>query len=337
MRLFVACVFVLACYILPAWAADAGQPRTAKLEAMGGIPISVSAWGLTKAQFNQAVQDIKDCINLEESQLSTYQPNSAVTRLNRGETLAETPPSLTTVVRKALEIGKMTGGAFDITVQPLIAMWRQCRQEQRLPGAEECRAALAKVGYQRVRVLADGSIKLEPGMQIDLGGIAKGYFSSLAVDILRKAGASRCLVAVAGDIVAWQELPAQQPFRVGVRDPLGSDGLLAVLEIPAGAVTTSGNYERFYEIDGHRYCHIFNPHTGQPVEGMLSVTLLAPTGIEADALATSVFVMGLEQGRRFVEAHEGLEAVIVASNGQGGMQVYVSPGLVDRIEFVKKQ
>lgn len=337
MRHFVACFAMLIFSTLPALAADAGQPRTAKLEAMGGIPISVSAWGLDKTRFDQAVQDIKDCIELEESQLSTYQPNSAVARLNHGEHLGHTPASLTTVVRKAIEIGELTDGAFDITVQPLISLWRTCRQEQRLPTAAERTSALAEVGYQRVQVAADGSIKLEPGMQIDLGGIAKGYFSGLAVDILRQAGASRCLVAVAGDIVAWQALPAQQPFRVGVRDPHGGDGILAVLEIPAGAVTTSGNYERFYEIHGKRYCHIFDPRTGNPVEGMLSVTLLAPTGIEADALATSVFVMGMERGQRFVETHEGIEAVMVASDSQGGMQVYVSPGLVNRIEFVEQK
>ncbi len=336
MRRFVAWILSLSIAAGIAHAGDPGQPRTAKLEAMGGIPISVSAWGLDQAAFDQAVQAIGDRISLEESLLSTYQPNSAVSQLNKGGRLAKTPASLTTVVHKALEIGKLTDGAFDITVQPLIALWRECKKLQRLPTDAEYTAALAKVGYQRVQVAGDGAIQLEPGMQIDLGGIAKGYFSDLAVHILREAGATRCLVAVAGDIVTWQPLPAEQPFRVGVRDPTGGDGLLAVLEIPAGAVTTSGNYERFYEIGGKRYCHIFNPHTGEPVDGMLSVTLLAPTGIEADALATGVFVMGLERGRQFVESHAGIEAVIVASQPDGGMEVYVSPGLLDRIEFVEQ-
>jgi thiamine biosynthesis lipoprotein len=332
MRIFVAsALFVLvACF---AWAGD--QPRTATITAMGGIPINISAWGLEADIFDAAVEAISDRIELEEALLSTYRETSAISRINRGEELARTPPSVTELVELSLAISAETAGAFDITVKPLVELWRTARKQQVLPTEQERNAALARVGYKDMALDPDGSVAFgKDGMMLDLGGIAKGYFADIAVLRLREAGAQRCLVDIGGDITAWQASPdTAQPFRVGIRDPHGGQELLAVLEVPTGAVVTSGNYERFYEIDGKRYCHIFDPRTGQPVEGMLSVTLLAPTGLEADALATGVFVMGAKAGAAFVEQRAGTEAVIISEAPGGGMDVYISPGLVDTIEF----
>ncbi|MBN2082198.1 FAD:protein FMN transferase [bacterium] len=316
-------------------ATAADQPLKASLSAMGGIPINLSAWGLDQAAFDLAVTEISARIEELEAMISTYRPDSEVSRLNRGETLESTPADLSFLVFVASWISGETAGTFDITVEPLVLLWRQCRQEQRLPTAEEYEAALANVGHQLVNVKLDGSITFDqPGVKLDFGGIAKGYFADEAVTLLREAGATRCLAEVGGDITTWQADPAAgEPFKVGIKHPYGGDELYGIISVPTGAVVTSGNYERFYEINGHRYCHIFDPRTGHPVENMLSVTVTTKGGIEADAYATAIFVMGLEVGRSFVERNEQIEAVLIGLGADGKVVEYISPGLVDRVEL----
>ena len=325
---------LLAMAISPA-AADA--PLKANLSAMGGIPVAISAWGLDQPGFEAAVGDVGARIEQLEAMISTYRPESEVSRLNRGETLDTTPSDLSFLAFVSKWIAGDTGGAFDITVKPLVELWRGCAAEQCLPTDAECQAALATVGYSNVSVMLDGTISFDlPGVMLDFGGIAKGYFADEAVAILREAGAKRCLVDVGGDIVSWQPADATaEPFRVGIRHPRGGSDVFAVLSLDGGAVVTSGNYERYYEIAGQRYCHIFDPRTGRPVEGVLSVTLVTKSGIDADAYATAVFVMGPEVGRKFVERNDDLEAVIVFDAGSAGLEVYVSPGLVDRFELLE--
>lgn len=338
-RLIIAMALALAPQV--AWAAD--EPEKASLSAMGGIPINISAWGIEPASFDQAVKDIAARIEDLESMISTYREDSEVSRLNRGEKLVHVPHAIAKLAEDAWWTSGLTSGAFDITVKPLVELWRKCRKEQRLPTEDELSAARSKVGYHKyyARTKRFGTMPgsdcltlAEPGVMLDFGGIAKGYFADEAVSILRLAGSSRCLVDIGGDIVTWQEYSAGAPFRVGINHPQHSGEVLAVLEISTGSVVTSGSYERYYEINGKRYCHIFDPRTGKPIEGMLSVTLTAPTGLDADALATAVFVMGIDAGREFVEAFNWVEAVIIAEGDDGGMEIYVSPGLVDRVEFI---
>jgi len=318
----------------PAFAADE-PPHKATFEAMGGIPINVSAWGLEPADFAAAEQAIEERLARLEAIISDYQPESEVSRLNRGETLESTPAELSTLAFIARYISGNTAGAFDITVKPLVELWRRCRDEKRLPTDAEYATALETVGYRHFLVGFDGSLSFDrPGVMLDFGGIAKGFFADEAVDVLKAAGATRCLVDIGGDICTWQPQSGEvRPFRVGIRHPFGGDGLYGVINLDDGAVVTSGNYERYYEIGGQRYCHIFDPRTGRPVDGMLSVTVCAPRGVDADAYATAIFVMGLEVGSAFVERQEDLEAVIIAGHGPEDVVEYVSPGLKDRVVF----
>ena len=317
--------------------AAAEPPLKASLNAMGGIPIAISAWGLDQQSFDAAVSEVGARIEQLEAMISTYRPDSEVSRLNRGETLDSSPADLSFLAFVAKWIAGDTGGAFDITVKPLVELWRSCTAQQRLPTDAEYQAALATVGYGHVSVLLDGTISFDmPGVMLDFGGIAKGYFADEAVALLREAGATRCLVDVGGDIVSWQPADeAAEPFRVGIRHPRGGGEVFAVLSLDGGAVVTSGDYERYYEIGGRRYCHIFDPRTGRPVEAVLSVTLVTRSGIDADAYATAVFVMGPQVGGKFVERNEALEAVIVFDAGSGGLEVYVSPGLLERFELLE--
>lgn len=328
---------------LPAAHAAQEEPLRAQLTAMGGIPINISAWGLEQEDFDVAVRAINQRFQRLEHMMSTYIEDSEISRINRGEDVVPLPSDLLNVLEAALRFSESTDGAFDITVQPLIKLWRDSARAQQLPDATARKAALQLVGYRHVHLERQLShVRLDQaGVQLDLGGIAQGYFADEAVQLLRKAGAQRCLVDVSGDITCWQA-DDRQSFSIGIKDPTSPQQLLAIVKMSNGAVTTSGNYERFYEINGQRYCHIFDPRTGEPVEGMLSVTLFAPTGMEADALATAVFVMGAVRGRAFVESHPGLEAVIIYSsmrlenNSQlGQISTYVSPELRERIQLLQ--
>lgn len=325
---------------LVAWADEPSVPQSATIYAMGGIPVSISAWDLDQEQFEAAVAKVTSRLEYLEAMLSTYQPESEISRINSGEKLDSFPDELLDVVRRALDVSKRTDGAFDITVKPLVELWKASAKAGHLPTAGELEQALDKVGYAKLEVTVEGMLNFaQAGVKLDLGGIAKGYFADEAVLILRKAGATKCLVDCGGDISAYNDLDGEhgaEPFRIGLKNPLDRESILAVIELDYGAVVTSGNYERYYEIAGKRYCHIFDPRTGQPVEGMLSVTLVASNGLYADAFATAIFVMGADVAQQFVEDEPWLEAVIISGTGQGEPEIYVSSGLVDKIEFVGK-
>lgn len=318
------------------------SPQKKTIYAMGGIPINISAWDMDHSTFDLSVAMIASRIEELEEMMSTYREDSQISRLNRGEKLESLPPELSDLIHNSLGYSVETDGAFDITVKPLVQLWKQCAGEDRLPNADEVAAAMSSVGYRHISMEPGGVPHYDTdGVMLDLGGIAKGYFADEAIKILAHGGATRAIVDCGGDVSTWQRPRSAaggvEPklFRVGVNHPLKPGKLLGVITLDHGAIVTSGNYERFYEIGGKRYCHIFDPRTGWPVQGVYSVTLLAPSGEEADALATAVFVMGPEEGPKFVEAHDDLEAVIVIDDGKGGMEVYVSPGLIDRFTLVE--
>jgi thiamine biosynthesis lipoprotein len=320
--------------LFPALVFAAEQPRQTTIIAMGGIPIHVSAWGLEQDAFRETIPRIFKRIEYLEDILSTYREDSVISQINHGGFEGPLPPELHYLLFNSQLISAETDGAFDVTVQPLVQLWRDAREADRLPADEDFEEAFASVGYRKVRLNSKAQIEFAvAGMMLDFGGIAKGYFADEAIQLLRQAGARRCLVDVGGDIRSWQAADSTEPFRIGIKHPINTSEMLLKLEVPRGAVVTSGNYERFFEIDGKRYCHIFDPRTGQPVEGLLSVSLVADTGLIADAYATAVFVMGWDGGREFVESHPGLEAVIVATGDSEGIEVYVSPGLIDAVEF----
>ena len=319
---------------LPIQAAADEEPCKAEISAMGGIPILLSASGLDCDVFAAVVRGIQEEFGVLERMMSAHTDRGTVATINRqGPTGGPCPGPLAEVLATAADISAATGGAFDITVRPLLRMWKRAAEEQRLPTPGERRAALDLVGWQALE-LHEGRVRIAPpGVTIDLGGIAKGYFGDVAVQRLREAGATRCIADVGADLVTWKE-PDQHEFQVGVRNPWGK-GLMGVITAEGGAVVTSGDYERYLTIGDRRICHIIDPRTGEPVEGVHSVTVLAPTGVEADALATGIFVLGHDAGSALVEAREGVEALIVADDpaAPGQQRVFISSGLAHRFAW----
>ncbi len=301
---------------------------------MGGIPIKLSAWCMDETVFDHVVHGIEAELAALERMMSAHTDTGVVAMINRhGLAGGPCPAPLMRVLEAAQQVSADTGGAFDVTVRPLITLWKQAAAEGRLPALDEREAALARVGYGAV-TLGENRVQVgREGISVDLGGVAKGYFGDVAIARLRQAGSCRCIADVGADLVAARD-PEERPFRIGIRSPWG-EGLMGTITADGGAVVTSGDYERYVTIDGHRYSHIVDPRTGMPIEGMHSVTVLAPTGVEADALATGIYVMGLDEGSALVESRKDLEAIIVADDPQapGNQRVFISSGLVDRFRW----
>ncbi len=254
--------------------------------------------------------------------MSTYKKNSEVSILNRkGETRlsAETLQ----VIREAINFSEITGGAFDITCRPLINLWKKAKKEKVIPSPEKIREALSLVGYKKILLEGDTVRFKQKGMQIDLGGIAKGYAVDRAIEALKRNGIRRALVNAGGDLYALGNGPGGERWQVGIQDPRQKNTLLGIIKVKDVGVATSGDYRRYFTIKGRRFSHIVNPKTGQTVQDVpMSVTIIAPDATTADALATGVFVLGPKKGRELIDSLPQVEGMIVSE----GMKPITSRG-----------
>ena len=233
-----------------------------------------------------------------------------------------------TVAQGAIQVAELTDGGFNIAIGPAVDVWNVI-EGRRVPTESELDALRHMVDLHAVHVDAQTqTIFLEKaGMRIDVGGIGKGYAADQAVAVMKKAGALAGIVALSGDIKTFGQLPGGRKFPVGIQHPRKEGEVLAFIDLEDEAISTAGDYERFFERDGVRYHHILNPHTLQPARGCQSVTVIAREGIWADGLDTGIFVMGAELGMQLVEALPDVEAIIVDHEGS----VHVSSGLRGRI------
>jgi FAD:protein FMN transferase len=237
----------------------------------------------------------------------------------------EVSPSTLAVLQRGLYFSRLSGGRFDISIGPLVELWGIGKDvEGEVPPAQEIEEALSLVDYTRVRV--DGTkVSLEtPGMSIDLGGIAKGYAADEVVRVFAEAGVRHALINLGGNVYAYGSKPDGSPWRIGVQSPVSGRGAyLGVLNVEDRAVVTSGPYERFFIKDGIRYHHILDTATGYPVEnGISSVTIVAESSMDADALSTLVFTLGTEKGLELVEEMDAVETLIVTED----MKIHHSSG-----------
>ena len=267
-----------------------------------------------------------------EELLSTWIPTSELSRVNASAAIGPThvSPETLTVVQRAMQVAEMTNGGFNIAVGPAVNAWNVI-ETHRIPTESELDALRPLVDLQAVHVdLREQTIYLDKaGMRIDVGGIGKGYAADQAVEALRKAGAVAGVVALSGDIKTFGRLPNGKLFPIGVQHPREDGAVLVWIDLQDEAISTAGDYERFFERDGIRYHHILDPRTLQPARGCQSVTVIAREGVLADGLDTGIFVMGAELGMRLVEALPDVEAIIVDAEGR----LLVSSGLKRRIRL----
>jgi thiamine biosynthesis lipoprotein len=287
-------------------------------------PITVLVRERDGAAAADVVFDVFREVDARMSEWKDTSPLSAVNAAAGGAPVA-VPDDLRAVVRRGLEIGAMTDGAFDVTWAALWGLWDFKAAHPRVPGDDEIAQRTALVDHRRVEIDDDaGTVRLpEAGMMIGLGGIAKGHALDRAAAALRARGVDSFLLSAAGQMMLGGQR-GDRPWRVGIRDPRGAaDDYFTFLEGRDVSVSTSGDYERFFVLDGIRYHHVLDPRTGRPARGVRSATVVSADATLADALSTALIILGPERGLALVERLDGVEAVIVDDDAR----IHVSTGL----------
>jgi len=224
-------------------------------------------------------------------------------------------------------------GAFDVTIGPVVDLWGFGTEKKSVPSDEKLEERLELVDSNKMVLDEEkGTAYLvKEKMSLDLGGIAKGYATEQAAQLLRDDGIKKALINAGGNIYAIGEKDKNIPWMIGIQDPRNPDKIIGILKLKDQVAVTSGDYQRYFEVDGKRYHHILDPRTGKPASNMMSVTVVADNSALADILSTSFFVMGVEQSLAYIAEHPGVEAVFVTQD----KRIIYSPGLEGVIELEK--
>lgn len=251
-----------------------------------------------------------------ESKLSVTDENSEICALNHAGS-AVLSDDTAQVLARSLELCRRTGGALDLSIYPVVRAWGFTTGEYGVPKEEVLRELLTYVDYTQIDFdETAGQVSLAPGMEIDLGSVAKGYTGDQLMSLLENAGVTSALVNLGGNVQALGAKPDDSPWRIAVQDPFG-EGCIGVLEVNNQAVITSGGYERCFEEDGQTYWHIIDPATGSPARsGLASVTIVGECGLLCDGLSTALFVMGYEDAVDFWKCSDDFEMLLVREDGR---------------------
>ncbi len=256
-----------------------------------------------------------------ESRMSRNKETSEVRKIaSGGDDGFKVSPGPCQVIKRALDFGHLSGGLFDVTIAPVVDLWGFGNNDvdPHLPSESALKQALPLVDYQQIQVQEDCRVVTGPGQRIDLGGIAKGYAADEAAKVLRKSGVKSALINLGGNLFVLGKKDNGKPWKFGIQDPLKPTGtMMGIIEIDSGALVTSGIYERFFEENGKKYHHILDPNTGYPVKNNLAgVSITAPSGLDADALSTAVFMLGIDKGCELLAQFPSTGAIFITKNGE---------------------
>ena len=264
---------------------------------------------------DMAISEVKRIENM----ISDWIPATPVSQINRnaGVKPVQVDEELLTLVERANKIAKVTDGAFDISYASMDKIWKFDGSMKTMPTEEAIKKSVEKIGYQKIIIdKVNKTIFLkDAGMKLGLGGIGQGYIADRIHTLLVSKGCTSGLVNVSGDINAWGKQPDGKPWTVGIVNPLNKSKVFAMFPLEDNAVETSGSYEKYVTFNGRRYSHIIDPRTGYPAMGIVSVSVFAKTTEVADALATGVFVMGIEAGISMIDQMKGIGCIIVDDKG----------------------
>jgi thiamine biosynthesis lipoprotein len=315
--------------------APAGAHIVERSRLAMGSALRITAWTADETAALSAFEAAFGDFERLDGLMSVWREGSDVQRLNAaaGKQPVRVSADVREVLRVARQVSDWTDGKFDVTFGALSGLWKfDHDQDNRIPDPQEVRRHLSLIDYGAVDVdERAGTVFLRrEGMRVHLGGIGKGYAVDRAVDTLRRRGLSDFMIQSGGDMYVMGRR-GERPWRVGIRDPRGpADRSFATLDLSAGAISTSGDYERFFVKEGRRYHHILDPDRGEPARGCRSVTIVTGRATLADGLATGVFVLGPGPGMALIERLPGVEGVIVTDKNE----VLISSGLKDRLMVV---
>ncbi len=313
------------------------QAREVACSAIGGRPTSTDILPLEPGRFTRSAavfgaeasiilihEDVAEAaramdlalaeLRQVEEVMSLYRPDSALCRLNREGVLNQPHPFLVEVMNKARQLSELTGGAFDVTVQPLWQLYAAAKQAGRLPLAVEIEAARRKVDWRKLEITPDRIRLGERGMAVTLNAQAQGYAADRVLACLRSHSIRHVLVNT-GEIGAMGHKEANQPWSVGIQHPRKPGAYAALATLKDCCMATSGDYATRFSDDYLRH-HIFDPATGQSPRGLASVTVTAATGLDADGLATAIMVVGRERGLNLLHSFPGAEVFLITKDGR---------------------
>jgi thiamine biosynthesis lipoprotein len=307
-------------------AGDAVAPKTAqKTETIMGTEVTITVAARSTDEGKAAIEAGMAELRRLDAMMSLYKDDSELTRVNRaaGKHPVTVSPEMLEVVEAARKISDLSGGAFDVTVGPLVVLWQMQLKEGTVPTDDEIARVRLLVNYRTIVVDKKASTIFlkKPGMIMDFGGM-KGYTADRAAEVIKKRGINNAIIAVAGDIWVLGHREDGKPWRIGVQHPREADKTLTVLDLSDKYISTSGDYERFVIRERKRYHHIIDPRTGKPSRGVISATLIGDKGAFIDPLTKVPFILGPEQGLKILKKF-GCEAIIVDEQGK----VFVTDGI----------
>ncbi len=283
--------------------------------------VEIKAWGDNATEaINEAFNEM-DRIN---SLLSNYIPESDVSKINSNAGICPVPisPETADALNEALKFSKLSGGAFDLTIGPLLKLWGFNKDIPGLSGSEPDNKTIENtkllVDYNAIEINHENNTGFlsKKGTWIDVGGFSKGYVADKAIALLQTKGIKNALVAAGGTICTIGKKPDYSEWTVGIKHPRNEDSFLTIIKLKDRAVSTSGDYENFYNKKGKRKTHIIDPRTGMPVETIQSASVIAPKGLDSDALSTVLFVLGEKDGIELIEEMPEVEALVVTNKGE---------------------
>lgn len=314
MRILVFLVIILVPVLL-----SAQEKYTRTLKLMGSR-FDITVVAKDEVQANDYIDLAISEISRIEKEISSWDPESETSKIiaNAGIQPLKVNRELYDLITRAVKISELTEGAFDITYASMDRIWKFDGSMNHLPTDDEIAQSIRKVGYKNIVLDPEHQTVFlkNKGMRIGFGAIGKGYAADKAKQLLISEGVNGGIINASGDLTTWGTQPDGSPWMVGITNPLNKNKVFSWFPLDNNAVVTSGNYEKFVEFNGKKYTHIIDPRTGWPVSGLTSVTIFAPKAELADALATSVFVMGRETGIDFINQLPGMECVIVDDNGK---------------------
>jgi len=271
------------------------------------------------AQGNKDIDIAVAEITRIEKLISSWDANSQTSEINKNAGIkpVKVDKELIDLIERSISISKLTDGAFDISYASMDKIWKFDGSMTEMPSEEIIKASVVKVGYKNIIVDKENStvfLKLD-GMKIGFGAIGKGYAADKAKKLLIEKGVIAGIINASGDMNTWGKQPNGESWTIAITNPFNKNKVFALLPINESAVVTSGNYEKFVTFNGVRYTHIINPKTGYPATGIISATVFAPKAELADALATSVFVMGKEVGLNRINQLPKVECIIIDDQG----------------------
>jgi len=306
-----------------------------------GTFAEVSVYSNDEKTAGKAIEEALDEMERMDRIMSNYNNDSELSQLNKKAAKSPAPchEELLDVIEQSQYYSELSSGAFDVTISPIVALWGFFNEKGHIPPNKEIEKLLPAVSYKNIVINKSDDPKKPSTVflkntqtQIDLGAIGKGYAVDKALETIKKSGIGNACINLGGNIYVLGTPTNKNAWKIGIQHPRDKDEILGYLELKDEATATSGDYERFFEINGKRYSHIIDPRTGRPVNGTIAATIVAPTGTKVDALSTSVFVLGHEKGLKFIKNIPDANAMIAYEGKEGKIMIDMTRGFADKFK-----